>query len=92
MAEQIIDIRERIENMRIKFEEDHKSDVYDASRNQKKVVNEEKKEKLTVVCTKKDYIKVPAEFKSKIQPVNLHLKIEKKKEFEKKVLECLLTN
>ena len=44
MAEQIIDIRERIEKMRIKFEEDHKSDVYDASRNQKKVVYEEKKE------------------------------------------------
>ena len=56
------------------------------------ILNEAKKEKLTVVCTKKDYIKVPAEFKSKIQPVNLHLKIEKKKEFEKKVLECLLTN
>ena len=44
MAEQIIDIRERIEKMRIKFEEDHKSDVYNTSRNQKKVVYEEKKE------------------------------------------------
>ena len=27
MAEQIIDIRERIEKMRIKFEDDHKSDI-----------------------------------------------------------------
>ncbi len=44
MAEQIIDIRERIEKMRIKFEEDHKSDVYDPSNNQKKVVYKEKKE------------------------------------------------
>ena len=36
MAEQIIDIRERIEKMRIKFEDDHKSDIYDESNNEKK--------------------------------------------------------
>ena len=29
MAEQVIDIRERIEKMRIKFEDDHKSDIHD---------------------------------------------------------------
>ena len=44
MAEQIIDIRERIEKMRIKFEDDHKSEIYDTSSDQKKGVNEEKKE------------------------------------------------
>ena len=44
MAEQIIDIRERIEKMRIKFEDDHKSEIYDASGDEKKVVNREKKE------------------------------------------------
>ena len=44
MAEQIIDIRERIEKMRIKFEDDHKSEIYDASSDEKKVINEEKKE------------------------------------------------
>ena len=44
MAEQIIDIRERIEKMRIKFEDDHKSDIYDASNHEKKAVYEEKKE------------------------------------------------
>ncbi|MDC3096020.1 hypothetical protein OA491_01530 [Alphaproteobacteria bacterium] len=44
MAEQIIDIRERIEKMRIKFEDDHKSEIYDASSDEKKVVNREKKE------------------------------------------------
>ena len=43
MAEQIIDIRERIEKMRIKFEDDHKSEIYDASSDEKKVVNREKK-------------------------------------------------
>ncbi len=43
MAEQIIDIRERIEKMRIKFEDDHKSDIYDVSNNEKKVLYEEKK-------------------------------------------------
>ena len=44
MAEQIIDIRERIEKMRIKFEDDHKSDIYDLSNNEKEVVYKEKKE------------------------------------------------
>ena len=44
MAEQIIDIRERIEKMRIKFEEDHKSDMYNTSSIQKKVAHKEKKE------------------------------------------------
>ncbi len=44
MAEQIIDIRERIEKMRIKFENDQKSDIYDAYNDEKKVLNKEKKE------------------------------------------------
>ena len=38
MAEQIIDIRERIEKMRIKFADDHKSDIYDVSNDEKKVI------------------------------------------------------
>ena len=56
------------------------------------ILNLAKKENLTVVCTKKDYIKLPEEFKNKITPVNLNLKIEKKKKFEKRVLECLRAN
>ena len=44
MAEQIIDIRERIEKMRIKFEDDHKSELSDLSNNEKKITYEEKKE------------------------------------------------
>ena len=44
MAEQIIDIRERIEKMRIKFEDDNKNDIYDVSNNEKNVLYEEKKE------------------------------------------------
>jgi len=39
------------------------------------ILNLAKKENLTVVCTKKDYIKVPEEFKNKITPVNLNLKM-----------------
>ena len=38
MAEQIIDIRERIEKMRIKFEDDHKNDIYDVSNKEKNVI------------------------------------------------------
>ena len=44
MAEQVIDIRERIEKMRIKFEDDHKSEVFDEPNTTKKVSYEEKKE------------------------------------------------
>ena len=44
MAEQIIDIRERIEKMRIKFEDDHKSNFNDSSNNEEKVYYEEKTE------------------------------------------------
>ena len=44
MAEQIIDIRERIEKMQIKFEDDHKSDLYDVSDNEKKITYEKKQE------------------------------------------------
>lgn len=44
MAEQIIDIRERIEKMRIKFEDDRKSDIVAESNLEKNVSYEEKKE------------------------------------------------
>ncbi len=44
MAEQIIDIRERIEKMRIKFEDDQKRDLHDVSNDEKKFVNEKTKE------------------------------------------------
>ena len=43
MAEQVIDIRERIEKMRIKFENDHKSDIHDESNFEKNFNYEEKK-------------------------------------------------
>ena len=36
MAEQIIDIRQRIEKMRIKFEDDHKNEIYDNANDEKK--------------------------------------------------------
>ena len=37
MAEQVIDIRERIEKMRIKFEDDHKIGINDESNLEKNV-------------------------------------------------------
>ena len=42
MAEQIIDIRQRIEKMRIKFEDDHKNEIYDNANDEKKDTFEEK--------------------------------------------------
>ena len=44
MAEQVIDIRERIEKMRIKFEDDLKSDIHEGPILEKNVSYEEKKE------------------------------------------------
>ena len=44
MAEHVIDIRERIEKMRIKFEDDRKSDIIAESNLEKNVSYEEKKE------------------------------------------------
>ena len=44
MAEQVIDIRERIEKMRIKFEDDLKSDIHEEPTIEKNVSYEEKKE------------------------------------------------
>ena len=44
MAEQVIDIRERIEKMRIKFEDDHKSEINDEPNLEKNFSHEEKKE------------------------------------------------
>ena len=43
MAEQVIDIRERIEKMRIKFEDDQKSDIHDEPNLENNVSYEEKK-------------------------------------------------
>ena len=43
MAEQIIDIRERIEKMRIKFEDDDKSNFNEVANDEKKVTYVEKK-------------------------------------------------
>ena len=43
MAEQVIDIRERIEKMRIKFEDDHKSDIHNEPNHEKNVSYDEKK-------------------------------------------------
>ena len=47
MAEQVIDIRERIEKMRIKFEDDDKSGIHDEANLEKNVSYEEKKELIT---------------------------------------------
>ena len=44
MAEQVIDIRERIEKMRIKFEDDLKSNIHEEPTLEKNVSYEEKKE------------------------------------------------
>ena len=44
MAEQVIDIRERIEKMRIKFEDDLKSDIHEEPTLEKNVSYDEKKE------------------------------------------------
>ena len=48
MAEQIIDIRERIEKMRIKFEDNDKKNFYDVSNGENKVAFDKKKENINL--------------------------------------------
>ena len=55
-----------------------------------KIVNKAEEKKLTVVCTEKDYIKVPNEFKKKIFPIDLELKILEERKLKFKILQELL--
>ncbi len=66
------------------------SDHYVFKRNDMlKIIKVAKKLNLSVVCTEKDFFKVPNEFKKFICPIGLNLKIENKKLFTKKILEMI---
>ena len=54
------------------------------------IVNKAEEKKLTIVCTEKDYIKVPNEFKKKIFPIDLELKILEERKLKFKILQELL--
>ncbi len=54
-----------------------------------KILLEAKNRKLSIICTEKDYIKVPTKFKKKITPVKMRLKIERTTEFKERILKLL---
>ena len=71
MAEQVIDIRERIEKMRIKFEDNHKSDIYDEP-NLEKNINHKEKKRITNLTNEFDN-QQKEEIKSKIGSFNCYI-------------------
>lgn len=54
-----------------------------------KIIKEANENKLSIVCTKKDYVKIPDEFKNYIIPIQLNLRIEQVKKFKKKILDAI---
>lgn len=54
-----------------------------------KILLEAENRKLSIICTEKDYIKVPVEFKKKITPVKMELKIERTAVFKQRLLKLL---
>ncbi len=56
-----------------------------------KIIKEAESKKLSVVCTEKDYLKIPNKFKKFIYPIGLVIKIKKQQKFKKKILEILKT-
>ena len=54
-----------------------------------KIIKVAKKQNLSIVCTAKDYLKIPIELKKFIHPIGLDLKIKNRKLFEKKLLEMI---
>lgn len=55
----------------------------------KKIIDEAKHKKLSIVCTCKDFIKVPDEFKKIIFPVGLDLRIEESQKLKNIILKSL---
>ncbi len=55
----------------------------------KKIIYEAKKEDLSVVCTDKDFVKVPNKFKQNIYPVGLKIKIQESKRLKETIIRNL---
>lgn len=67
------------------------SDHYKYSENDiKKIINEAKKLNLPIVCTEKDYIKIPKQFQKKVHIAELDVKIFSSKIFTKSIKRKLI--
>ena len=53
------------------------------------IIEKSEKKKLSVVCTRKDYVKVPDKFKKKICVADLNLRINKSEKLRKFILKTL---
>lgn len=54
-----------------------------------KILKQAKKMNLSIVCTEKDYVKIPREFQKIIHPIQLDLKINNSRKLVKKILQKL---
>ena len=54
-----------------------------------KIIKEAKELKLKVICTQKDFMKIPFEFKKSVYPVDLKIKIKNDQEFKNTLLKII---
>jgi len=54
-----------------------------------KIIEDAESKKLSIVCTEKDYLKIPNKFKKFVYPIGLVIKIKNQQKFKEKILEIL---
>ena len=69
----------------ISFPDHHKFSIIEITN----IIEKSKKKKLSVICTRKDYIKVPDKFKKKICVADLNIKINNSKKLKQLILKTL---
>ena len=53
------------------------------------ILEEAKKMKLKIVCTQKDFLKIPEEFQNHIYPIDLEIKIKNNSKFKSQLLKMI---
>jgi tetraacyldisaccharide 4'-kinase len=82
--ENLLDHKVKVEEF-ISFPDHHKFSIIEINN----IIEKSKKKKLSVICTRKDYIKVPDKFKKKICVADLNLRINNSEKFRKFILKTL---
>ena len=82
--ENLLDHKVKVDEF-ISFPDHHKFSIIEI----KNIIKKSEKKKLSVICTRKDYIKVPDKFKKKICVADLNLRINNSEKLRKFILKTL---
>ena len=82
--ENLLDHKVKVDEF-ISFPDHHKFSIIEI----KNIIKKSEKKKLSVICTRKDYIKVPDQFKKKICVADLNLRINNSEKLRKFILKKL---